>query len=82
MGGPGEKYHILSRDGVDRGGVTGHLPAAAPPHWLPYVAVDDVDALIARARKLGARVRWAPKTYRASVASVCWKTRPARRSPS
>jgi predicted enzyme related to lactoylglutathione lyase len=61
MGGPGEKYHILSRDGVDRGGVTGHLPAAAPPHWLPYVAVDDVDALIARARKLGARVLVGPE---------------------
>jgi len=50
MGSPGEKYHILSRDGVDRGGVTGHLPVGAPPHWLPYVAVDDVDATIARAR--------------------------------
>jgi predicted enzyme related to lactoylglutathione lyase len=56
MGSPGEKYHILSRDGVDRGGMTGHLPVGAPPHWLPYVAVDDVDATIARARKLGARI--------------------------
>jgi predicted enzyme related to lactoylglutathione lyase len=33
--GPGEKYHILSRDGVDRGGVTDHLPAGAAPHWFP-----------------------------------------------
>jgi hypothetical protein len=30
--GPGEKYNILSRDGVDRGRVTGHLPAGAPPY--------------------------------------------------
>ena len=59
--GPGEKYHILSRDGVDRGGVTGHLPVGAPPHWLPYVAVDDVDSTIARARKLGARIPVAPE---------------------
>jgi predicted enzyme related to lactoylglutathione lyase len=59
--GPGEKYHVLSRDGVDRGGVTGPLPAGAPPHWLPYVAVDDVDATIARARKLGARIPVAPE---------------------
>jgi predicted enzyme related to lactoylglutathione lyase len=60
MGG-GEKYHILSRDGVDRGGVTGHLPTGALPHWLPYVAVDDVDATIARARKRGARIPVGPE---------------------
>jgi len=27
-----------------------------PPHWLSYVRVDDVDATVARARELGARV--------------------------
>jgi uncharacterized protein len=59
--GPGEKYHILSRNGVDRGGVTGHLPAGVPPHWLPYVAVHDVDATIARARKRGAKIRVGPE---------------------
>jgi predicted enzyme related to lactoylglutathione lyase len=59
--GPGEKYHILSKDGVDRGGVTGHLPASASPHWLPYVAVDDVDTTIARARKRGARIPAGPE---------------------
>jgi hypothetical protein len=55
--GPGERYHILSRNGVDRGGVTGHLLGGAPPQWLPYVSVDDVDATIARAGKLGARIQ-------------------------
>jgi predicted enzyme related to lactoylglutathione lyase len=40
--GTGGTYHVLSRDGIDRGGVTGHLPAGALPHWLPYVASDDV----------------------------------------
>lgn len=59
--GPGESYHILSRDGVDRGGVTGHLLPDAPPHWLPYVAVDDVDATIARAKELGARIPVSPE---------------------
>jgi predicted enzyme related to lactoylglutathione lyase len=59
--GPDEKYHILARDGVDRGGVTGQLPGGAPPHWLPYVAVDDVDAIIARAKKLGARIPAGPE---------------------
>ena len=47
-------YHILSRGGVDRGGVTHHLPGGVPPHWLPYVHVQDVDSTLARASKLGA----------------------------
>ena len=59
--GPGGTYHTLSKGGVDRGGVTGHLAAGAPPHWLPYVSVDDVDAAIARARKLGATIPVGPE---------------------
>jgi predicted enzyme related to lactoylglutathione lyase len=54
--GPAGAYHVLSRGGVDRGGVTGHLEGGAPPHWLPYVDVDDPDATIARARELGAKI--------------------------
>jgi predicted enzyme related to lactoylglutathione lyase len=59
--GPAGAYHILSRAGVDRGGVTPHLPPGVPPHWLPYVAVDDVDATVARARKLGAKIPMDPE---------------------
>jgi uncharacterized protein len=60
--GPGGDYHVLeSRDGVGRGGVTHHLPKDVPPHWLPYVEVDDPDATIARAKKLGARIPVAPE---------------------
>lgn len=58
--GPAGNYYILSKDGVDRGGVTGHLPGGMPPHWLPYVEVDDADATITRARKLGAKIPMAP----------------------
>ena len=58
--GPAGAYHILSRGGVGRGGVTGHLQGAAP-HWLPYVAVDDADATIARARRLGAKILVGPE---------------------
>ena len=59
--GPAGIYHILSRGGVDRGGVTGHLLDGVPPHWLPYVAVDDVDATIARAKRLGATIPMSPE---------------------
>jgi predicted enzyme related to lactoylglutathione lyase len=57
--GPGgdEPYVILSRDGVDRGGVTSAGCREAPPHWLPYVHVQDVDRAVARARNAGAQVR-------------------------
>jgi len=58
--GPGGAYHILSRDGVDRAGATHYLNPGAPPHWLPYVSVDDVDAAIARARRLGAAIPMNP----------------------
>ena len=54
--GPGGTYHILSQRGVDRGGVTSFLPPGVPPHWLPYVFVDNVDDAIARARKLGGKI--------------------------
>jgi predicted enzyme related to lactoylglutathione lyase len=59
--GPAGTYHILSRGDVDRGGVTSHLNAGVRPHWLPYVAVDDVDATIATARKLGATIPMPPE---------------------
>jgi len=59
--GPGDTYHILSRGGVDRGGVTSRLAPGAPPHWLPYVVVDDTDETIARAKNLGATIPMAPE---------------------
>jgi predicted enzyme related to lactoylglutathione lyase len=35
-------------------------PANVPPHWLPYIAVDDVDASAAKVKDLGGTVRSAP----------------------
>jgi len=52
--GPGGTYHVISKGGVDRGGVTHHLPPGVPPHWLPYVNVEDPDATTQRAKKHGA----------------------------
>jgi predicted enzyme related to lactoylglutathione lyase len=54
--GPGGTYHIVSKGGVDRGGVTEHLPPGTTPHWLPYVRVEDVDGTLARAKRLGAEL--------------------------
>jgi predicted enzyme related to lactoylglutathione lyase len=54
--GPGGPYHVISRGGVDRGGVTHHLQPGATPHWLPYVHVEDVDGTLARARRQGGTV--------------------------
>ncbi len=59
--GPAGTYHIVSRGGVDRGGVTSHLPNGVPPHWLPYVIVDDTDATIARARAAGGTIPMNPE---------------------
>lgn len=56
MKSPAGDYHVISRGGVGRGGVTGHLPPGTAPHWLPYVHVHDVDASAARAQRLGGHV--------------------------
>lgn len=61
MESPAGDYHVVSSGGVGRGGVTQHLPPGVPPHWLPYVSVDDVDATIARAKRLGAKIPMGPE---------------------
>ncbi|HEY3587426.1 MAG TPA: VOC family protein [Myxococcaceae bacterium] len=52
-----EPYTILSRDGVDRGGVTTAGCQGMPAHWLPYVRVQDVDGAAERVRRAGGQVR-------------------------
>jgi predicted enzyme related to lactoylglutathione lyase len=59
--GPGGVYHVLSTGGVERGGVTHWLAPGAPPHWLPYVHVDDVDATLGRATRHGGTVLFGPE---------------------
>lgn len=60
MGPEAGAYHILAGGGVDRAGVTHHIPKGVPAHWLPYVAVDDADRTLARARGLGATIQMGP----------------------
>jgi predicted enzyme related to lactoylglutathione lyase len=59
--GPAGTYTILSRGGVDRGGVSSHLAPGAPAHWLPYVHVEDADATVARARRSGGKILFGPE---------------------
>lgn len=49
-------YTIFKRAGdVDVGGAMMRPPdMQAPPHWLVYIATDDVDATVAKAKELGA----------------------------
>lgn len=58
--GPSGTYHILSRGGAERGGVTSHMPAGLPAMWLPYVAVADCDGTLSRAERLGGQVLMGP----------------------
>ena len=58
--GPGGTYYILEKNGVGRGGMTDHIVPGARPYWLPYVFVDDPDATIAKAKKLGATIQFGP----------------------
>jgi uncharacterized protein len=56
--GEGRTYTMFRRAGdVDVGGCMARPPEVeAPPHWLTYLATDDVDASTAKAQELGASV--------------------------
>jgi predicted enzyme related to lactoylglutathione lyase len=55
--GPGEPYTLCQREGKDIAGITKSMaPANVPPHWIPYIACEDVDAFVTKAEKLGASV--------------------------
>ena len=53
---PNGDYFILSRGGAPRGGVMKTPVAGLPSQWLPYIAVDDADAAVARATRSGGRL--------------------------
>jgi predicted enzyme related to lactoylglutathione lyase len=49
----GMPYTMWTRDGAPIGGVGQVQPAGAPPHWIAYIAVPDVDAAVTQAEGLG-----------------------------
>jgi predicted enzyme related to lactoylglutathione lyase len=47
-----------------------------PPHWLPYIGADDVDAAVAAAERLGAKVQHAPSDIENNVGRFAVLTDP------
>jgi hypothetical protein len=59
--GPGDPYGLCLLDGKDLGGIVQSTePGHSPPHWLAYIAVDEVDASAVKATSLGGKVIQAP----------------------
>ena len=57
--GAGGVYTIFSNQGKDCGGMmkmAGPQFAGVPPHWMSYIAVDDVDATVAKVKGLSGAV--------------------------
>jgi len=52
----GKPYHLLVVSGVPRAGVVQIPWASIQPNWVPYIAVEDVDAVARRAVSLGGRL--------------------------
>jgi predicted enzyme related to lactoylglutathione lyase len=54
---PTGDYHVLkSADGGQGGVMTSPMPGV-PAMWLPYVVIDDCDAAVARAKRMGGDVK-------------------------
>ncbi|MDP9001598.1 MAG: VOC family protein [Myxococcota bacterium] len=59
--GPGEPYTLCQRESKDVAGITKSMaPANVPPHWLPYIAVADVDASAGKVKELGGKILMEP----------------------
>lgn len=52
FGGSDQPYLVVKNQGRGNGGIRPLTPGA-PPHWLVYFAVEDIDAGLARAQELG-----------------------------
>ena len=57
---PDIPYTLFKKGGRDVGGLMTLPTPEVPPHWLAYVHVADVDALVARATSLGGKVMMPP----------------------
>jgi uncharacterized protein len=58
---PGGEYTTFSRDSGDDFAGMGGLMGAPAAYWLTYIAVDDCEATVAKAKELGATVLTGPE---------------------
>jgi uncharacterized protein len=58
----GNYYILKSADGKPRGGIVQSAHVQASSAWLPYVRVEDADAIAARVGPLGGSLMMAPLT--------------------
>jgi predicted enzyme related to lactoylglutathione lyase len=58
--GPDYKYPMITVGGRAIGGIARAQDAGAPPHWVSYVSVPDVDASCNAAKAGGGKVTWGP----------------------
>ncbi|HEY5938952.1 MAG TPA: VOC family protein [Kofleriaceae bacterium] len=78
--GPGGTYTLLNRPGVKNflgtqasaGGVMKSPPGVPHSFWLPYVQVDNTDALCERASRLGAQIAVPPTDIPNVGRFACW----------
>ena len=57
MGEGAMKYWHWQNAGKDIGGMMTLMMPNVPPHWLPYVATSDVDAMTKKVESLGGKVK-------------------------
>ena len=61
MGDSGALYHMHSVAGIDQGGFVSMGPESGqPPHWVPYLSVEDVAATVEKAAAAGGQVLMGP----------------------
>lgn len=59
--GPGEQYGLCLLNGRDFAGImASKAGAGVPPHWLPYIAVENVDAAATKVTELRGKVHSPP----------------------
>jgi predicted enzyme related to lactoylglutathione lyase len=61
---PGMKYTLLKAGDKDAGGMMDmppDVPREVPSHWMAYINVDDVDALVGKVKELGGIVMHGPQ---------------------
>ncbi|MBI3924413.1 MAG: VOC family protein [Armatimonadetes bacterium] len=61
------KYTVFQKDGGNVAGLMamgGPMFQGVPSQWLPYIAVDNVDAAVSKARELGAEMKCPPVDLR------------------